>query len=201
MKIWKMLSAIKVGLGLDSIPLGWVLRLHPSPLHYLLPRRLPGRAGEKFGDRHHSRWCACHTGWTLQQCQGPRHFEPGALSTVNGKKEMVLDWGVHLSRHLQVLAASFLEHFPLDHITELKHDHFYSRLPKRLKAMVAYLKASANEKTYSDYLHAVWEAEEEEAIEPSCSQTVVTTSKPMAMIFFSLWKCKGSQPTKTPLCG
>ena len=28
-------------------------------------------------------------------------------------KETVSDWGVHLSRHLQVLAASFLDHFPL----------------------------------------------------------------------------------------
>ena len=29
-------------------------------------------------------------------------------------KETVLDWGVHLPRHLQVLAASFHDHFPLD---------------------------------------------------------------------------------------
>ena len=27
-------------------------------------------------------------------------------------KETVLDWGIHLSRHLQVLAASFLTAFP-----------------------------------------------------------------------------------------
>ena len=27
-------------------------------------------------------------------------------------KETVSDWSVHLSRHLQVLAASFLDHFP-----------------------------------------------------------------------------------------
>ena len=31
-----------------------------------------------------------------------------------GEKEIVLDWGVHLSRHLQVLATSFLECFPPD---------------------------------------------------------------------------------------
>ena len=29
-----------------------------------------------------------------------------------GKKETVLDWGVHLLRHLQILVASFLECFP-----------------------------------------------------------------------------------------
>ena len=49
-----------------------------------------------------------------------------------------------------------------DHITELKHDHFYSGLPKWFKVMVAYLKASTNEKTYSDYLWATQEAEKEE---------------------------------------
>ena len=50
---------------------------------------------------------------------------------------------------------SFLKCFLPDHITELKCDHLYGGLPKRLKAMVAYLKASTNEKMYSDYL---WEA-------------------------------------------
>ena len=48
-------------------------------------------------------------------------------------KETVLDWGLHLSRHLQVLATSFPDHFPLDCVAELKRDHFYSRLPKQLK--------------------------------------------------------------------
>ena len=69
------------------------------------------------------------------------------------KKETVMDWGVHLSRHLQVLVVLFLEHFLPDHITELKCDCFYSGLPKRLKVMVAYLKTSTNERIHSDYLH------------------------------------------------
>ena len=56
-------------------------------------------------------------------------------------KETVSDWSVHLSRHLQILAASFPDCFPPDHIVELKRDHFYGGLPKRLKAMVAYLKS------------------------------------------------------------
>ena len=47
---------------------------------------------------------------------------------------------------------SLPECFPLDNVAELKHDCFYSGLPKQLKVMVAYLKASANEKLYSDYL-------------------------------------------------
>ena len=64
-----------------------------------------------------------------------------------GEKETVSGWGVYLSRHLQILVASFLECFPPDCIAELKHNHFYDRLPKRLKAMMAFLKASAHEKT------------------------------------------------------
>ena len=37
-------------------------------------------------------------------------------------KETVLDWGVHLSRHLQILAASFPYHFPPDRVAELKRN-------------------------------------------------------------------------------
>ena len=45
-------------------------------------------------------------------------------------KETVLDWGAHLSRHLQILAASFPDHFPPEHVAELKTDCFYGGLPK-----------------------------------------------------------------------
>ena len=45
-------------------------------------------------------------------------------------KETVSDRGVHLSRHLQILAASFPDHFPADRVAELKRDHFYGELPK-----------------------------------------------------------------------
>ena len=103
-----------------------------------------------------------------------------------GEKQTVSDWGVSLSRHLQILTVSFLELFPPDHITKLKHDHFYSRLPKWLKTLVVYLKASANEKTYSNYLQVAREAEKEEAMEPSHSQTTNKTSKPKVTSFFPL---------------
>ena len=49
-------------------------------------------------------------------------------------KETVLDWGVCLSQHLQILAASFPDRFPPESVAELKRDRFYGRLPKRLKA-------------------------------------------------------------------
>ena len=45
-------------------------------------------------------------------------------------KEIILDWGVCLSRHLQVLAASFPDHFPPDHVVEMKRDYFFGGLPK-----------------------------------------------------------------------
>ena len=76
--------------------------------------------------------------------------------------------------------------FSPDRVAKLKHDHFYGGLPKWLKAMVAYLKAGANEKTYSNYLQAAREAEKEEAMEPSHSQTADKPSKPKATRFFPL---------------
>ena len=45
-------------------------------------------------------------------------------------KETVLDSGVCLLRHLQVLAASFPNRFPPDQVAELKRDHFYGGLSK-----------------------------------------------------------------------
>ena len=45
-------------------------------------------------------------------------------------KETVSDWGVHLSRHLQILAMSLPDSFPPDCVAELKRDHFYGGLPK-----------------------------------------------------------------------
>ena len=133
-----------------------------------------------------------------------------ALDTLNQElfqmrmadKETVLDWGVCLSRHLQILAASFPNRFPPECVAELKRDRFYGGLSKRLKAMVAYLKAGPQVRTYSDYLRAAREAEKEDSIELSQSPRVPATdgpSKPRATSFFRLRKLKGSQPfTKKP---
>ena len=64
--------------------------------------------------------------------------------------------------------------------------------------MVVYLKATPNEKTYSDYPHVIQEAEKEEAMEPSCGHTADSMGKPKLMSLFQLRKLKGTQPTKTP---
>ena len=63
---------------------------------------------------------------------------------------------------------------------------FYGGFLKWLKAMVAYLKASTNEKMYSDYLWAVREAEKEEVMEPSCNQMAENQTKPKVTSFFPL---------------
>ena len=62
-------------------------------------------------------------------------------------KETVLDWGICLLRHLQILAASFPDHFSQDCVAELKRNHICGRLPKQLKAMVAYLKVGPQVRT------------------------------------------------------
>ena len=128
-----------------------------------------------------------------------------ALDTLNQElfqmrmadKETVSDWGLCLSRHLQILAASFPDHFPPDCVAELKRDHFYDGLPKQLKVMVAYLKVGPQVRMYSDYLRAAGEAEKEDLIElsrSSWSQLTVGPSKPRTTSFFPLRKLKGSQP-------
>ena len=112
-------------------------------------------------------------------------------------KETISDWGIYLWRHLQVLAASFPYHFPPDCVVELKQDCFYGRSSKRLKAMMAYLKASLHEKTYSNYLQAVREAEKEESMELSQNpqtQAIDNTTKPKTTSFFTLQKLKGNKP-------
>ena len=107
------------------------------------------------------------------------------------------DWGVHLSRHLQVLAASFPDHFPPDCVAELKRDCFYGRLPKQLKAMVAYLKAGLQVRTSSDYLRAAQEAEKEDSIELPWGPRIQTADGPPSqglLVFSPLRKLKGNQP-------
>ena len=102
-----------------------------------------------------------------------RYNNMNALDTLNQElfqlwmvdKETILDWGICLMRHLQVLADSFPDCFPPDYVAELNRDHFYGRLPKQLKVMVAYLKAGQQVRTYADYLRVTREAEKEDSIE------------------------------------
>ena len=75
--------------------------------------------------------------------------------------------------------ASFTHRLPPERVAELKRDRFYDGLPKRLKAMVAYLKAGPQVRTYSDYLRAAREAEKEDSIKLSWSPRVPVTDGPL----------------------
>ena len=111
-------------------------------------------------------------------------------------KESVSDWGICLSRHLQILAASFPDCFSPEHVVELKRDCFYGGLPKQLKAMVAYLKVGLQLRMYSNYLRATREPEKDDSIELSWSSRIQSTdnpSKPRTTSFFPLRKLKGNQ--------
>ena len=139
-----------------------------------------------------------YTTWSLQHCPGELVWSLGmditldnmlmildehynnvkALDALNQElfqlrmadKETISDWGVP-SIQTSLGFSCFLPWlFSLpNRVSELKWDHFCGRLPKQLKAMVAYLKASPHEKTYSDYLSATREAEKEESMELSKS--------------------------------
>ena len=87
-------------------------------------------------------------------------------------------------------------------MAKLKCNCFYGGLPKCLKAIVDYLKARPQEKTYYDYLRATRETEKEGSMELSqspWSQATINTAKPRMTSFFPLQKLKGTQPAfKTP---
>ena len=118
-------------------------------------------------------------------------------------KETVSDWGICLSRHLLVLAA-FPNHFPPNHVAELKQNYFYGGLPKRLKAVVAYLKASLHKNTYSDYLQAGREAEKKNPwsypkIHPA-TQLITLLSQKLLVSTLCGSSRGTSQYLKWPLC-
>ena len=151
-------------MGLDCIPFCGMQGSHPPSICHLVLARVSPRTSSKFGmditlddvltilDKHYNNVKALDA------------LNQELFQLQMADKETVSDWGTGLSRHLQVLGASFPECFPPNCVAELKCDHFYGWLPKCLKAMVAYLKASPQEKTYSNYLRATREAEKEDSI-------------------------------------
>ena len=145
----------------------WDHTLLPYTIHSLQSNL--GELSEKFRDRHHPGWHTYHIGQALQQCQGPRCLEPEALPATHGWKRDKYQTGGASVKTPPGSHGIIPRMLPPDNIAKLKCDHFYSGLHKQLKAMVVYLKASTNKKTYSDYLWTAREAEKEEAMEPSHS--------------------------------
>ena len=87
-------------------------RLYPPPVCHLVPTRQSKRISAKLRD-----------GYPLDDVLTilDEHYNNmKALDALNQElfqlwmadKETILDWGVCLSRHLQVLAASFPDHLP-----------------------------------------------------------------------------------------
>ena len=67
-------------------------------------------------------------------------------------KETVSDWGICLSRHLQVLAASFPDHFLPDHVAELEEGLILQQTSQAIKSDGSLPEGGTKVKTYSDYL-------------------------------------------------
>ena len=133
-----------------------------------------------------------------------------ALDTLNQElfqlrmvdKETVSDWGVCLSRHLQVLAASFPDCCPPDQVVELKGRLLLWQAPQVPKSNCSLpegrptgedlfqLSEGCLRSGEGRFHRAVQEPKDSD--EQSCSKT-------MNYLFFLLWKLKGNQPTpKTP---
>ena len=112
-------------------------------------------------------------------------------------KETVLDWGVCLSRHLQILAASFPRPFSPTSCSRTKERSFLWWTYQTIESDGGLPQGRTSGKTYSDYLRATREAEKEDSIKlsrSSRSQLIDGPSKPRATSFFPLRKLKGSQP-------
>ena len=105
--------------------------------------------------------------------------------------------GMGLSRHLQVLVASFPECFPPDWIADLKCDCFYGGLPKWLKAMVAYLKASTNKKPYS-ISRQQGKLRRKRQWNHLIARLLTLQVSPKWWVSSPLQKLKGTQPARTP---
>ena len=109
---------------------------------------------------------------------GEHYNNVKALDTLNQElfqlqmadKETVSVWGICLSRHLQVLAASFHDCFPPYCVAELKRDHFYGRLSQAIESLQV--------RTYSDYLRVGFEVEKEDSIKLSQGPRAQTTNNP-----------------------
>ena len=184
-------------LGLDSVSLHQVSRWHPSPLCHPFVTRLPRELV-----RSSQMDITLDVDLTILD---EDYNNVKALDALNQKLFQAAYGlkrdGIRLGSVLIQTPADTHSIIPWmfspDYVAELKCDHFYSGLLKWFKAMVAYLKASANEKMYSDYLQAAREAEEEEVMEPLNSSQLINQANPR-MSFFPLQKLKGTQPTKTP---
>ena len=113
MRTQRTLSLIKVGIGTQWCTTALGVEIAPSSLCYPLPTRLSRELVRSLG-----------TDITLDGVLTilDEHYNVKTLDALNqelfqlqmAKKETVSDWGVCLSRYLQIFPASLLECFPPD---------------------------------------------------------------------------------------
>ena len=118
-------------------------------------------------------------------------------------KETISDWGICLSRHLQVLATSCFQNASLLTMwLSWNVTTFMVGYPNILKPWWPTSRPAHRKGTYSNYLWVTREAEKEDSRELSqspLSQATDNTVKLKVTSFFLLQKLKGTQPTlKTP---
>ena len=133
---------------------------HPPPLCDLLPTGLPRVIGEELSHWHHFGWHDCCV-W-ISTTTMSRLWMPWTRSFSNywmADKEMVSDWeDASLEAPPNPCGLIHRKGFCWTKSLNWSKVHFHSGLPKWLKAMVAYLKATNNKKTNLDYLQVAWEA-------------------------------------------
>ena len=189
----------KLTLGYNGISSSWVPKSHPPP-HVICS--LQGYLGELVR--------ISGTNITLDgmiTVLDEHYNNVKALDTLNqelfqlwmANKETVSDWGVCLSRHLQILAVLIPRKVPT-------RPHCWSevRLLLQWTAQAGWRWGWATSRqllmrrhTWTTFVWA-WEAEKEEVMETSQSLALASMSKPKVTSFFPLWKLKGSQLTISP---
>ena len=112
-------------------------------------------------------------------------------------KETKSDWGIHLSRHLQVLSASFPDHFSPRSCDGAEEGLLLWQTSQAIDGNGSLPEDGTHVRTYSDYLRAAREAEKEDLIElPQSSRTQTADGLPNQGLLASspLRKLKGNQP-------
>ena len=154
-------------MGSNGLLQGRVQGPYSPSICYLVFTGLSRRISVKVWDRYNPRWHDKHSGQTLKKCENIRFIEPGVVSIMYGRQGDCIRLRCLPVKTPPSFGCFLPQPLPPKQVAELKWDCFYGRLKKCLKAMVAFLKASPQEKIYSDYLKAAREVEKEDSMDPS----------------------------------
>ena len=97
-------------------------------------------------------------------------------SPKQGSGENVAEFWVHLSQKVQILQLEYLRRILLEHVEEMKWDHFYEGLNPQYRWMLVHKVDSKNAAGYSDPLLATRKLERRtEARDPLPPKTAMTS--------------------------